>query len=136
MNTLLLVPLDKWHCLRVVNHETLLDGLLIIVGTAALLTTQNEALHQLVLGNIKLNHSSNLVATLVEHLLQGLGLWDGAGETVEDNTLAITSEAIVNRSENAYHQIVGDQLSLLDIAGSSLTQLGTILNFTTKYITS
>ena len=78
------------------NHEAFLDGLLVVVGTAALLAAEDEALHQLVLGHVEFNHRSHLVTTLVEHLLQSLCLRDGAGETVEDHALVLTAKRVIN----------------------------------------
>ena len=79
-----------------IHHEALLDSLFVVVGTPALLTTEDEALHQFILRHVEFNHSSHLVATLVEHFLQGLCLWDGTGETVEDDTLVFTTKRVVD----------------------------------------
>ena len=39
-----------------INIETLLDSLLVIIRTAAFLTAVNQASHQLILRNSQLNH--------------------------------------------------------------------------------
>ena len=61
---------------------------------------------QLILRNSELNHGSNLVATLREHLLQSLSLWCGTWETIEDDTCVILTEAVVYASEDVDHQLV------------------------------
>ena len=96
VNTLLAVPLDERLRLGVIHHEALLDGLFVVVGTATLLTTEDETLHQLVLRHVEFNHRSHLVTTLLEHLLQGFGLRDGTWEAVEDHPLVLTAEGIVD----------------------------------------
>ena len=117
-----------------IHHETLLDGLLVIIGATTLLTTQDQTAHQLVLGHIELDHRSHLVATLVEHLLQGLCLWNRAGEAVEDHTLVLTTETVVNAGQNADHQVVGDQLTVINILLGCLTQFGTLTDLITEHI--
>ena len=103
VDPLLLVPLDERLCLGVVHHKALLDGLFIVVGTATLLSTEDQALHQLILWHVEFNHGSHLVTPFVEHLLQGLCLWDGTGESVEDHALVVTAEGIVDGSKDAHH---------------------------------
>ena len=117
-----------------IDYETLLDSLLVIIGTTTLLTTKNQALHQFLLGHIKFDHRSHLVATFVEHLLQGLSLWDRTGEAVEDHTLMVT-EGVIYTGKDADHQVVGDQLTVVDITGCGLTQFRALLNLTTKHVT-
>ena len=135
VQTFLLVPFNQGLSLRVIDHEALFDSLLVVVGTSALLSAQNQALHQFIFGHGQFNHGSYLVATLVEHLFQGLCLWDRAGETIEDDTLVLTSERVVYRCQDAYHQVVGNQLTVVDIALSRLAKFCTLLDFCTKYIT-
>ena len=81
VDTFLAVPLDEGSSLVVVNVKTLLDGLSVVVRAAALLSTLDETLHQLLLGNVELNHGCYLVSALSEHGLESLCLRDGAGET-------------------------------------------------------
>ena len=117
-----------------IDHEALLDGLLVVVSPATLLSTEEQTFHQLIFRHVEFNHGSHLVATLVEHLLQSLCLWDRTGETVEDDTLVI-AEAIIDTSEDAHHEVIGYQLSVVDIRGSGLTQLCPLLDLTAKHIT-
>ncbi len=95
----------------------------------------DQTLHQLVLGHVEFNHRSYAITTFIEHLFQGLSLRNRAGETIKDHTFAVTSERIIDRSENAYHQIVGNQLTIVDIPSSSLAEFGSLLDFTTKHVT-
>ena len=118
-----------------IDHEALLDRLLVVVGTTTLLSTEQETLHQLILGHVELDHRSHLVTTLTEHLLQSLSLWDGTGETIEDHTLVLSTERVIDRCKDRHHQIVGDQLTIVDITLGGLTQFGTVLNLITEHIT-
>ena len=133
MDALLVVPVDERLCLGVIHHETLLDRFLIIIGTATLLSAQDETLHQLILGHVEFDHRGHLVATLAEHLLQRLSLRDGTGEAIEDHPLVI-AERVVDSGQDAHHQIVGDQLSLVDVAGGSLAQLRALLYLSPQHI--
>ena len=118
-----------------IDYKAFFDGLRVIIGTTTLLPTQDEAFHQFILWHVELNHRCHFVTTLVEHLLQGLCLWDGTGESVEDDTFMLTSERIIHRGKNADHQIVGNQLSVVDIALGGLTEFRTVFDFRTKHIT-
>ena len=51
MNTLTFIPIYQWRSLCVVNIEPLLDGLLVIIRTAALLPAEDQTVHQLVIWN-------------------------------------------------------------------------------------
>ena len=118
-----------------IDNETLLDGLFVIIGTTALLATQDETLHQLIFRNIELQHGCHLVTALTEHLLQSLSLRNGAGETIEDNTGMILAKAVIDRGEDTDHQFVGNQLAVVDELLGCLTQLCTILNLCAQNIT-
>ena len=56
MDALLLVPLDKRSCVVGIYVKTLLDGLGVVVRTSAFLSAFDEALHQLILRHVELNH--------------------------------------------------------------------------------
>ena len=118
-----------------IDDEALLDGLFVIIGTTALLATQDETLHQFILRYIELQHGCHLVTALTEHLLQSLSLRNGAGETVEDNTGMILAKAVIDRGEDADHQFVGNQLAVVDELLGCLTQLCTILNLCAQNVT-
>ena len=75
------------------------------------------------------------MTTLRKHLLQSLSLWSGTWETVEDYTSVILTEAIVYTCEDVNHQLVWNQLTIVDITLSCLTKFCTVLDFVTKYIT-
>ena len=130
------IPVYQGSGLAVIYTEALLDGLLVVVAAPALLAAQYEALHQLVLGNVELYHGSYLVAALSQHLLQGLGLGNGAGEPVEDNALVLLAKAIIYAGQDVYHQLIGYQLSLVDIVLGRLAKLGTVLDFIAENISS
>ncbi len=117
-----------------IHHEALLDGLLVVVGTSALLSAQDEALHQLVLGHVELQHGSHLVTTLTEHRLQGLSLRNGAGETVEDDAGMLLAKAIVDGGQDRDHQVVGYQLSVVNKLLGGLAQFRAFLNLGTQHV--
>ena len=128
------IPVYQGSGLVVIYTEALLDGLLVVVAASALLTAQYEALHQLVLGNVELYHGSYLVAALSQHLLQSLGLGNGAGEPVEDNALVLLAKAVIYAGQDVYHQFIGYQLPLVDIVLGRLAKLGTVLDFIAENI--
>ena len=135
VDAFLLIPVDKRSCLGVIYIETLLDSLLVVVRTTTLLATINQASHQLILRNSQLNHSSHLVTTLSQHFLQSLSLWSSTWETIEDNTLVILTETIIYASEDINHQFIRNQLTIVDVPLSSLTEFCTVFDFITQYVT-
>ena len=136
VDAFLLIPFDKRLRLVVIHHEAFFDGLLVVISTSTLLSAQDESLHQFVLWHIQLYHGCHLVATLFQHLLQCLCLWDGTGESIEDYALVRPSERVIHRGEDAHHQIVRNQLSIVDIPLCRLTQFCTFLDLCTKHVTS
>ena len=134
VDTLIVVPLDEGSRLAVVNVETLLNRLLVVVGTSALLAALHEARHELVLGNVEFYHGGNLVSALREHLLQSLCLRDGAGEAVENHALVFLAEGVVNAGEDVHHQVVGDELPLVDISLGGLAEVSAVLDFAAQHV--
>src|SRR5574344_382835 len=134
MNTFLLIPIDERSSLCMIYIETLLDSLLVIIRATAFLTTVDQTSHQLILRNSQLNHGSNLMTTLSQHLLQSLSLWSGTWKTIKNHTLMLFTKAIIYACENVDHQLVWNQLTIVDITLSSLTKFCTVLDFITEYI--
>ena len=134
VNAFSLVPLDERSGLVVINVETLLDCLCVVVRATALLTALHETSHQLVLRHVKLNHGSHLVSALCEHFLQSLSLRDSAWEAVEDYALVLLAEAIIHTCEDVDHQLVGDELSVVNEALGSLAKFCSVLNLTTENV--
>ena len=90
------------------NH--LLRG---VVGTTRSLAAQHDALHEFLLGNIHVDHQIHLEAHLVEHLIEGFGLRDGAGKAVEDISIVAAVLAHIPLY-NINNQLVGNQATLGD----------------------
>ena len=114
--------------------EALLYRLLVVVGTSALLTALYEALHEFFLGYVQLYHCSNLVTTLLEHLLQSLCLRYGTWETVEYHSFVTSSVSVVHVSQYRNHQLVGNKIAAVNIAGSEFSQLCTFLYLATQHV--
>lgn len=110
-----------------IDIETLLDGLLIVVAASGLLAAKQETLHQLILWYEQLDHSCHLMAALGKHLLQSLSLRDGAGEAIKDDTLVVGTKAVIDAGEDIDHQFVGNQLTLVDIALGRLAKFRSVL---------
>ena len=53
VQALLFIPVDEGSGLAMVYGETLADGLFIVIGTAALLSAQDKAVHQFVFRNFE-----------------------------------------------------------------------------------
>ena len=117
-----------------VNVETLLDGLFVVVASSALLSAEQEALHQFVFRHVQLNHGCHLVSAFGKHLFQGFCLRDSAGETVEDDTLMLLAETVVNTGEDINHQFIGDELSVVDIAFGCLAQFCSVLDLAAEHV--
>ena len=74
------------------------------------------------------------MSTLSKHLLQGLSLWYGTGESVEYHSCMLLAERVVYAGKNINHQLVRDQLTLVDKLLGSLTQFGIVLNLITEHV--
>ena len=48
----------------------------------------------------------------------------------------LTSKSIIDRGENTHHQVVGDQLSIIDKTLGRLAKFRALLNLTAKHIAS
>ena len=136
VNALFVIPLDERCGLGVIHVEALLDSLLVVVAASRLLSAEQKSLHQLVLGYKQLDHCGYVVSALSEHLLQSLCLWDGTRETIEDNTFVFLAETVIYAGQYVYHQLIGDELSLVDIAFGGLAKLCSVLDFVAQYIAS
>ena len=117
-----------------INHEALLDGLLVVVGTAALLSALDEAIHQFLLGHVEVKHHRDALSACGQHLLQRFSLRNGAGKSVENHTFALL-EAIQLGSQHIHDEVVWQQLTLVDVALGHLAQLGVVLDFSAKHVT-
>ena len=130
---LLLKPCREGCCLIVIDLETLVDGLLIVVRTPLLHGTVQQASHQDILRDHELYHDAHVVSTLGEHRFQRLHLSYRAGKAIEDDALAAAA-LIVRSSQNVYHQRIGNQLSVVNVAFGNLAQLASGLDFATQHI--
>ena len=135
VDALLFIPVDEGSGLRMIDIETLLDGLLIVVAASGLLAAKQETLHQLILWYEQLDHSCHLMAALGKHLLQSLSLRDGAGEAIKDDTLVVGTKTVIDAGEDIDHQFVGNQLTLVDIALGRLTKFRSVFDLATQHIT-
>ena len=74
------------------------------------------------------------MSALCEHLLQGLCLRYGAGESVEYHALMLLAEAVVHACEDAYHKLIGYELAVVDVSLGGLAQLGAVLYLGTQHV--
>ena len=131
---LTLIPLDKRSSLVVINVETLLDSLGIVVRATTLLTALDKACHKLILRNVEFDHGSYLVTTLSKHLLKSLSLRDSTWETIKDYALVFLAKAVVYAGKNVNHEFVRDKLTIVNKTLGSLAKLCAILDFATKNV--
>lgn len=135
MDAFLVVPVDERGSLAVIDGEALLDGLLVVVGAAANLSAVYQTCYQLFLRYREFYHRCYLVSTLVEHLLQGFSLLDGTWETIEDDTLVVFSIAVIDRSQDVDHQVIGDELTVVDIFLGCFAQFRSFFYLVAEHIT-
>ena len=100
------IPVNQRRSLRMVNHQTFLDCLFVIIRTTRFLTAFDKTGHQFVFGNFQVQHNRHFLSTFVQHLLQCFSLGDGTGKAVENNTLAVF-EAIEYTCKYINHQSIG-----------------------------
>ena len=70
-----------------------------------------------------------------QHLLQGFGLWRRAWKSIEDDAFVVCPEAVIDIGQNAHHQLVGYQLTIVDISFGGLAQFRSILDFASQHVT-
>ena len=131
VNTLFFIPINKRCSLCVIDIETFLDSIFVVIASATLFATIDKACHEFFLWNRQFNHCCNLVATFIEHLLQRFCLWCSAWKTVEDNTFMLFTEAVIDTCKNINHQCIGYQLTIVNIAFGGLAKRCSILDFIT-----
>src|SRR5574344_1318932 len=134
MDIFFLVPFDKWSCLVMIDDEAFLNCFLIIICPSALLASLDETYHKFVLRNIKLYHRCDFMSAFVKHSLQCLCLRYGTWETVEDNALVFLSETVINGCKYVHHQVVRNQLTVVNISFCCLALFCSVLNFIAKYV--
>ena len=73
--------------LRVVDFQTVGDGLRIVVGAAGLLSALDHAVYELAVGYFQSYDGIELGAPFLQQFIEGLSLWDRAGKSVEDHSV-------------------------------------------------
>ena len=128
------IPVDERGGLCMINIETLLDGLLVVIRAAALLTAIDESGHQFVFGDRKLYHGCHFVSALGKHLLQGLSLGSGTGKTIEYHAGMFFAKTVVDTGQNVNHQFVGNQLPVVNITFGRPAKFRSVLDFVAKHV--
>lgn len=134
MYALIGVPVYQRGGLVVIDGEALLDSLFVVIAAAALLSAQEEALHEFLFGHVELYHGSHLVPACGEHVFQGLGLGNGTGKSVEDYSLVLLAEAVVHAGQNVDHQCVGYELPLIYETLGRLAKFRTVLDLIAEHV--
>ena len=127
VHSLLSVVLSDRSRLSVIDIETLLNGLEVVIATAALFTALQQALDEFVFGDLKVQDSMYSSPMLGVERIQRFGLSYSAGEPVEDKPL-LGLALLEYLLDHADDQAVGDKLTGVDIALGRLPQLTTLLD--------
>ena len=135
MQPFALIPLYERCRLCGIHLQTLVYCLLVVVRTTRLLSALYQPFHQLVLRNVELYHRSHVVSAFGKHCLESLSLRYGARESVEDYTLMLLAEAVVNTCKNVYHQRVRYELSVVNVSLGCLAQLRAVLYLIAQHVT-
>ena len=129
----LLKPFDEGSSLVLIDIEALFDGLFVVVFAPLFLGTAKQTEHEDVLFDDEFYHHAQFVSALCKHFLQCLCLSDSAGEAVEDDTLAC-GLSVVGLSQDVYHEFIGDELAVGNIALSHFAQFCSVLDFGTQHV--
>ena len=135
VNSLFLIPIDKRSRLIMIYRKAFFNGFGIVIRASALLTAPYQTLHQFLFGDVKFNHCRYFVSALSQHLLQSFGLRNGTWEAIEDNALVFFAEAIINTGKDINHQLVRNQLAVINISLGSLAKFCPFPDLITKHIT-
>ena len=100
--------------LGIVNIETFLDGLLVVIGPAFYLCTVQQTLHEDVLTDYEVKCYRYLLTALLQHLLKCLGLNYGAGESVKNDSGTVT-HGVIDAGQHVNDQIIRYELSFFNI---------------------
>ena len=99
-----------------IHVKASLDGVFVVVATAALLSAHHEALHKLVFGHFKTHNGIYCHAAVGKQLFQCLGLCYGARKTVENHAFGGSFLVVVeHRGKNVNHELVGNQVTFVDV---------------------
>ena len=129
-----LVELLKRGGLRVIYFEAVGDGFGIVVGTSAFLATLYQTVEELGLAYLEAYDGMHFGATALKHFVKGLGLLDGAGETVEYHALGGLAVGVECMLEDFNHKVVGDELAFGDIVVGNAAQLGVAANVVAQQV--
>lgn len=125
---LLLVEVAQGAGLGVVDLETLVDGVEIVIAASAFLATVEESCDKFVIGDLKTHYSMEFRAALLKHLVEGVSLRDCTGKTVKDHAVFSLRIAVKDIGEDVDHQRIRDKIALGNVAVSHLAKLGTLGN--------
>ena len=78
-------------------------------------------------------HDADGLSALGQHLLQRLGLCDGAGESVEDDTFRVL-QPVQCGGQHIHDEVVRQQLALVNVALGRLAQFGAVLDLCTQHV--
>lgn len=99
----------------VVDVETVVYGLRIVVAAATFFSTLDKPLTQLVVVDLQTYYPVELGSPAAQHLVESLSLGYGTRKSVENHTFAGCRMVELVR-EDVDHQVVGDQTAVGDIA--------------------
>lgn len=80
-------------CALVIDSESLPDCCFVIVGASAGFASVDESLYDFLFVHLEVNHDG-VELSLVEQFGEGVRLVEGAGEAVEDDTLAVVGTGV------------------------------------------
>lgn len=128
-----LIPFDERSRLVVIDVQSFLDGLRVVVGTSGCFSSIDESFHQHFFGHVEFKHSADSGLSFRKHFLQCFRLWDGAWEPIEDDSFA-GAECVVGGSEDVNHQFVGDELSFVDETFGGVAEFAALFDFSAEHV--
>jgi hypothetical protein len=103
------VVLGDGCCLGLVFFDSLSDDVFVlVVGPARVFASKQESLDQFGLGNHHGNHATDALAQPFEQGIQGLGLGQGPGETIENKSGGIGT-FFQTMPDHPNHDVIGYQ---------------------------
>ncbi len=120
-----------------VNVKAFLDSLLVIVAAATHLSAFHQSVNKFLLGNLKTCLLYTACASFLEQCLESFGLCYGAGKSIEDHAILCLLFVVINHfCKNVDHELIGDELPLIDESFGCLAKLGTALDVVAQHVAS
>ena len=117
-----------------VHVETLAYGVDIVIGTPAFQSSFEQSVNKLFIVHIQPYDSVNFGAAFLEKCVKGFGLINGARKAIKDDSFGCFGVGVKLMLKDRNHEVVGDKMSLGNVAVGNFAKFGTLTYVATQNI--